>query len=192
MRPNRHRHDPQKSLVGFQVGDVRYAVPIAVVREIISPLPLVSLPHAPAQVAGVTHYRGDVIPVLDLRVRFGLQAAAPTRRTKWLVVVSAEQLVALIVDAVTEVFGTPGSALAPAPPLGQGEDARSIAGVTRYDGGLVFVLDTFRFKDVAAPSLPAVRAASILPAGGPLEHEAHKSGPPPAPAGPDPRRRGAT
>ncbi|MDP9001246.1 MAG: chemotaxis protein CheW [Myxococcota bacterium] len=61
----------------------------------------------------------------------------------------SRRLVAMVVDAVTEVFGTAGAVLRPAPPLGGGEDVRGIAGVTTHDGGLVFVLDTTRLRDLA-------------------------------------------
>jgi|HubBroStandDraft_2_1064218.scaffolds.fasta_scaffold32953_3 purine-binding chemotaxis protein CheW len=163
MRPHRHRHDPSKNLVGFLIGDVSYAVPIALVREIANPLDIVSLPHAPPSVVGVAHYRGEIIPVLDLRVRFGLPAVQTTRKTKWIVVMSVDRLVAIVVDAVTDVFGTAGGELAPAPPLGGGEDLRGIAGVTTYEGGMVFVLDSTRFKD-AAGSVGELRAGPLLAA----------------------------
>lgn len=80
----RHRHDPFKDLVGFLVGDVMYAVRIDVVREIVNPLEIVDLPRAPSSVKGVADYRGDVVPVIDLRERFGLPPAS-TRKTKWVV-----------------------------------------------------------------------------------------------------------
>jgi purine-binding chemotaxis protein CheW len=151
MRPHRHRHDPSKTLVGFLVGDVTYAVPIAMVREIANPLETVALPHAPPAVVGVAHYRGEVIPVLDMRVRFGGSSAQTTRKTKWIVVLSVDRQVALVVDAVTDVFGTSGAELTPAPPLGGGEDLRSITGVTTHEGRMVFVLDGTRFKDMTSP-----------------------------------------
>src|SRR5690606_25772352 len=78
------RHDPSKNLVGFQVGDVLYAVRIEAVREIVNPLEIVALPSAPRAVRGVADYRGVVVPVLDLRERFGL-LPAESRRTKWIV-----------------------------------------------------------------------------------------------------------
>jgi len=72
----RQRHDPSKSLVGFFVGNVHYAVPIGRVREISNPLEMVPLPHAPHAVIGVADYRGEVVPVVDLRMRFGMDPAA--------------------------------------------------------------------------------------------------------------------
>jgi purine-binding chemotaxis protein CheW len=154
----RHRHDPSKDFVGFLVGDVEYAVAIARVKEIANPLEIVALPHAPKAVIGVADYRGEVLPVIDLRLRFGLPAAEVTRRTKWMVVDVTGRLVALVVDGVTEVFGTAGAEVRPAPPL-PGDDMRGIAGVSHHGGGLVFVLDLGRLRDVTDP----VRLPSELP-----------------------------
>ena len=135
----RHRHDPSKDLVGFLVGDVMYAVRIDVVREIVNPLGVVELPRAPKTVKGVADYRGEVVPVIDLRERFGLPAVPTSRKTKWIVLdvgaaigarrrasppsISGGRYAALVVDAVTEVFGLGGGELRPAPPLGAGDDA---------------------------------------------------------------------
>jgi purine-binding chemotaxis protein CheW len=172
MEPHRQRHDPSKSLVGFVVGEVNYAVPIARVREIANPLPIVNLPHAPHAVCGVSDYRGDVVPVVDLRVRFGLPSAPRTRRTKWIIVDVSERFVALVVDGVTEVFGTGGADLRPAPALGGGEDMRGIAGVITHAGNLVFVLDTARLRDLTEPlvaqgSISPPPSLSLLPKGAP-------------------------
>jgi len=147
----RQRHDPSKSLVGFRVGDVRYAVPIDRVREIVNPSAVVSLPHPPPGVIGVADYRDDIIPIVDLRMRFGLGRTSATRKTKWIVVDVAGRNVALVVDSVTGVFGTGGAALRPAPSLGAGDDARGIAAATNYGGALVFVLDTVRLREITQP-----------------------------------------
>lgn len=153
MLGHRQRHDPSKSLVGFVVGEVRYAVPIARVKEISNPLAIVPLPHAPPAVVGVAEYRGEIVPVVELRVRFGLSPADVTRRTKWIIVGVDDRVVALVVDAVTDVFGTGGTDLRPAPALGSGDDVRGIVGVTNQGGTLVFVLDTSRLRDLMSPLL---------------------------------------
>jgi purine-binding chemotaxis protein CheW len=147
----RHRHDPSKSLVGCIVGDVHYAFPIARVKEIANALEVVPLPHAPPEIVGVADYRGEVVPVIDLRTRFGLPLADRTRKSKWIVVDVAGRPAALIVDAVTDVFGTGGTDLRPTPLLGGGDDLRGIAGVTNHGGNLVFVLDTARLRDLTEP-----------------------------------------
>jgi purine-binding chemotaxis protein CheW len=151
----RHRPDPQKSLVGFVVGDVNYAIDIAKVREIVNPIEVTPLPHTPSEVVGVADHRGEVLTVIDLRVRFdraGGRAAGfapkPSRTTKWVVVELGDHRVALVVDGVTEVFGTGGEELRPAPNVGGKRDLRGIAGVATHDGALTFVLDVGRFAEI--------------------------------------------
>lgn len=166
----RLRHDPSKSLVGFLVGEVHYAVPVGRVKEITNPMPLVELPHAPASVAGVADLRGELCAVVDLRQRFGLSPSIRTRKTKWIVVDVETQRAALVVDAVTEVFGTGGTDLRTPPALGGGDQARGIAGVTSHSGTLVFVLDTTRIRELVDPIAPqgvlsAAPRASALPSG---------------------------
>ena len=155
------RPDPQKSLVGFAVGDVAYAIPIADVREIVNPLLLTELPHAPASVVGVADHRGDVIPVVDLRVRFGLRALSDRQRSKWILVHVDGRLIGLVVDRVLDVFGTSGAEVRPPPALGGGEETRGILGVTMYDGMLTFVLDVSRFDELVRP----IEQAGLLPGG---------------------------
>lgn len=149
--PHKARPDPQKSLVGFAVGDVAYAVPIGDVREIVNPLVLTELPHAPKAVVGVADHRGDVIAVVDLRLRFGLPALTERQRSKWILVQVEGRLIGLVVDRVLDVFGTSGAEIRPPPSLGGGEDARGILGVTNHDGGLTFVLDVSRFDEIVRP-----------------------------------------
>ncbi len=149
MQPARHRTDRTKNLVGFVVGDVRYAVDILRVREILNPLPTVTLPHAPPAVVGVADHRGQVVPVIDLRRRFGLGAKDATRRTKWVVVQVERGSAALVVDAVTDVFGAAEPDHRGIPELGVGDAARGILAVYKYEDALVFVLDVDR---VAAPA----------------------------------------
>jgi purine-binding chemotaxis protein CheW len=149
LRPQRPRHDAERSLVGFVVGDVTYAVEIASVREIVAPLAITALPHTPPAVAGVADHRGEVVPVVDLRTRFGLGPRSwGDRRVKWILVDVGGRTVGLVVDGVTEVFGASLGELRPAPELGGGEDARGIASVTTHAAQLVFVLDVTRFKSL--------------------------------------------
>lgn len=167
----RYRHDPSKNLVGFLVGPVMYAVRIDLVREIVNPLEVVALPRAPKTVRGVADYRGLVVPVIDLRERFGLPREDASRKTKWVVLdVSGAGLgprqhegaryAALVVDAVTDVFGYGADGVRPAPPLGEGDELRGIEGVTTVGVGakerLVFVLDSRAFDALASAVLDDV------------------------------------
>ncbi len=147
------RPDSQKSLVGFVVGDIAYAVPIASVREIVNPVPLSELPHAPAAIAGVADHRGEIVPIIDLRMRFGLAPFSDPRKSKWILIEVEGRGVGLAVDRVTEVFGKGGLEIKPPPTLGTGDDLRGIAGVTTHDGSLIFVLEVSQF-DVLTRHIP--------------------------------------
>src|SRR5450432_1931653 len=140
------RSDPQKSLVGFVVGDIAYAVPIASVREIVNPVPLAELPHAPASVAGVADHRGEIVPIIDLRVRFGLPPLGDSRKSKWILIEVEGRGVGLAVDRVSEVFGKGVTEIKPPPALGAGDELRGISGVTTHDGALTFVLEVGQFE----------------------------------------------
>jgi purine-binding chemotaxis protein CheW len=145
----RRRTDRSKNLVGFRIAGVSYAVDILRVREIINPLPIVPIPHAPPAVLGVSDHRGEVVPILDVRRRFGLPPADLSRKGKWIVVELGDRLVGLVVDSVTEVFGAGPADQRSVPSIGVGDSARGIAAVYAYHEELVFVLDVDRIAAVA-------------------------------------------
>jgi purine-binding chemotaxis protein CheW len=102
----------------------------------------------------VADHRGEIVPVVELRVRFGLPALSDPRRGKWILIDVTGRGVALCVDRVTEVFGTSGADLKPAPALGSGDDLRGIAGVVSRNEGLTFVLDVGEFDVLTSPISP--------------------------------------
>lgn len=153
---------PERQLVLFGVGSVVYGLPIERVREVVNPMEIIPLPHAPSSVIGVTDHRGEVIPVIDLRTRFGLDANPnldALRRRKWIMVdlgdAGSPRPIAAVVDTVHNVYMTR-EALRPAPPLGGGEDRRGILGVLgrgkdSADGMMIFVLDLSRLRALIEP-----------------------------------------
>lgn len=147
----RRRPDPRKSLVGFIVGHVRYAVPITAVKEIVTPTLLTALPRVSDSVSGVADHRGEVVPIVNLRARFGLGPLEEDHKSKWILVDVRGKTVGLAVDQVTDVFGTGGEDLKPAPALGEGHDVRGIIGVTHQGEYLTFVLDVDGFHALVAP-----------------------------------------
>lgn len=138
---SRRRGNQNKSLVGFLIADVHYAIDIARVREIINPLPMVPLMHVPPSVLGVADHRGEVLPVVDVRQRFGLPPLDDPRRTKWIIVNQEPHLVGLVVDGVTDVFGPSEPEQRGVPRLGVGDRERGVTAVFAYAGALVFVID---------------------------------------------------
>lgn len=116
-------------LCAFRVGSEEYVVDIQRIREVVHPLPIRPVPRAPEFVEGVMNLRGEVIPVVDVRRRFGLPAAPHTRKTKYLVAHVAGRVLALVVDAVLEVVRIPRSAIRPAPPPSGSAAPRLFLGV---------------------------------------------------------------
>ncbi len=162
---------PERKLVLFGVGTVLYGLPIERVREVVNPLEVIPLPHAPEAIVGVTDHRGEVVPVIDLRTRFGLPRnddPDARRRTKWIMVdvgePGAPRPAAVVVDAVHNVHMTR-EPLKPPPPLGGGEGARGILGVIGRvgDAGLIFVLDLGRLRALVEPLDLAEAAPEVSP-----------------------------
>ena len=125
--------DPLAQLCTFRIAGEDYALDIMRVREIIHPQPITPVPRAPAFVEGVFRLRGDVIPVIDVRKRFGLPATPATRKSRFLVVNVAGRRIALIVDEVREVLRLPRSEIRPAPALGAPGGPRFFLGVCGGD-----------------------------------------------------------
>ena len=148
MAFSQRRGDRSKNLVGFTVGDVHYAVDILRVKEIVTPRDIVPIPHPPPAVLGVSDHRGEVVPVIDLRRRFGLPSLGSGRRTKWVFVGVDERRVALVVDSVTEVFAAGPQDQRAVPEMGMGDQERGIGAVYSYSDHLVFVLDVERIAAV--------------------------------------------
>ncbi len=150
----RSQLDPNKNLVGFTIGPARYAIGVELVRQIVNPMATTPLPHMPAAIVGVAEHRGAVIVVVDLRVHFGLPAET-TRRTKWILIELRAELVGIVVDAVTGVFGASSDHVRPAPALGANDEQRGVTGVASQEGKMVFLLDAARLHDIARPVMAA-------------------------------------
>ncbi len=139
----------ENQIVVFELGSEYFGVNIAGVQSIIKLQPITQLPHAPGFVEGVTNLRGNVLPVIDLRKRFGLDAQKADKHSR-IMVVSVEQTeVGMIVDGVTEVLTVPEQAIEPAPTLTTTLDSSFIAGIAKLDASegnqrLVILLDLGR------------------------------------------------
>jgi purine-binding chemotaxis protein CheW len=121
-------------LCTFRVAGEDYAVDVMRVREIITPLPITPVPRAPPFVEGVIRLRGEVVPVLDLRRRFGLPPGTPGRKSRFVIVHVAGRRIGLVVDEVCEVVRVPRSDLRPAPRLVGQDGPRFFVGVCGGEG----------------------------------------------------------
>lgn len=135
---------PGKHLV-FGLGDEDFGAHIRAVQEIIGIQRVTRLPGTPDHVRGVINLRGRVIPVIDLRLKFGLPARADTDKTCIIVMniesASGVSTVGVIVDTVTEVVDLTSEQLDLPPSLGAGAETEFIAAVGKIDKRVLIVLD---------------------------------------------------
>ena len=134
----------ERQLVVFQLDDEFYGVDIARVHEIIRLQSVTRVPRTPAFVEGVINLRGKIIPVVDLRKRFGLPSGDKTRASRIVVVEIDDQVVGIIVDGVSEVLRVSEATIEPPSPVVAGVDSEFIHGIAKLPERLVILLDLNR------------------------------------------------
>ena len=132
--------DAELQLVVFKLGKEQYGIEIRSVREIIRMQEIRHIPRMPEFVEGVLNLRGNVIPVVDLRKRFGLTSIEITSDTRILVAEVEGREVGAIVDAVTEVMRIPVNAIDDPSTFASGETG-CFLGIAKLEGRLVVLLD---------------------------------------------------
>lgn len=124
----------------FQLDDEEYGVEILKVREINGLLDITKVPQTPDFVEGVINLRGKVIPVIDLRTKFGLPRAEYNEQT-CIIVVDVGMMMGIIVDTVSEVNDIPSNAIEPPPNLGCSVDTDFILGMGKVKDEVKILLD---------------------------------------------------
>jgi purine-binding chemotaxis protein CheW len=133
--------DHEEQLVIFTLGAESYGVSIEAVNTIIRFPTITRVPNSAMAILGVINLRGRIIPVVDLRTRFGLQATEASKATRVVVVEHQDLLVGLLVDAVTETLRLSTSAIEPLSSLVVSVDARYLRGVGKVKDRLIILLD---------------------------------------------------
>ena len=132
----------------FTMANEEYGIGILKIKEIIGMMPITSVPQTPAFVKGVINLRGKVIPVVDLRLRFGMEANDYTERTCIIVVEITGQsgtvMIGIVVDSVSEVLNIKGEEIEDTPAFGTKLDTDYIFGMAKMEGGVKILLDIDR------------------------------------------------
>ncbi len=131
-------------LVIFKLADEYYGLDVGTVDSIIKMQVTTIIPHAFDYVEGVTNLRGTVLPVVDLRTRFGMEQAAFTKNTRVVVVMTGSDLVGLVVDAVTEVLHISQKSIEPPSFFVASLDSAYIVGIAKMKDRLITLLDLDR------------------------------------------------
>lgn len=128
-------------LVSFVVGSEEFAVPILSVHEINRMMEITRVPQSPPFVEGVINLRGKIIPVVDLRKRFGMVASEQTSEHRIVVVEVSRRVIGFTVDRVNEVLRIPASIVEPPPPMIASIDSEYVQSVGKLEDRLLILLD---------------------------------------------------
>ena len=128
-------------LVSFRLADEEYGVEITKVREIILMGEITQVPQTPAYVKGLINLRSAVIPVIDLRIRFGMPEGELAPESRIMVIKVGSKTIGIVVDAVNEVLRVSTDQIAPPPPAVASLDAEYLTGLVRLEEQLLILLD---------------------------------------------------
>ena len=150
----------------FSLAGEEYGVDILAVREIRSWSRVTRIPQTPDYVLGVLNLRGAIVPIMDLRLRFGLERESYDDSTVMIIVAIAERLFGIVVDAVSDVVDIEQSAIKPVPDMGTVVDTRYLKGLATHVERMVMLLDVeklMRPEDVETldAALPAVQDVEV-------------------------------
>ena len=134
-------NDPEIQLVTFRLKDETYGINVMQVQEVLRVAEIAPVPGAPHYVLGIINLRGNVVTVIDTRIRFGLPQAEIDDLSRIIVIESEAQVVGILVDSVAEVVDLHASEIDSAPNVGNEESSRYIQGVASRDNNLLIVVD---------------------------------------------------
>lgn len=138
-------------IVGFRLAGEEYGIDIMCVQEIILPGAMTELPQVPDFIRGLINLRGSIIPVIDLRMRFGLKVTAPTDESRVIVTEVGNRTVGIVVDAVSEVLRISSSQIDPPSTIGTVEQAY-IKGLVKLEQKLLILLEIESLLEQEIPS----------------------------------------
>jgi purine-binding chemotaxis protein CheW len=140
--------DREGKYLTFTLDREEYGIGILKIKEIIGMMPVTAVPQTPEYVKGVINLRGKVIPVVDLRLRFGMDSMEYNERTCIIVVEikgqSGNVLIGTVVDSVSEVLNIKGKDIEDTPTFGSKLNTDYILGMAKMEGGVKILLDIDR------------------------------------------------
>ena len=137
--PGEENMDDVVQLVGFMIGDEEFSVPILSIQEIIKPIEWTRVPRTPEYVLGVFNLRGTVIPLIDLRKKFGLQSEKMTDNTRFMVMKNHSETAGFVIDRLTEAIRLKKHEIGPAPETAM-QEKTMIEGVGKQDDKILTIL----------------------------------------------------
>ncbi len=143
--PVKNMADKEGKYLTFSLAGEEYGIGILKVKEIIGMMPITTVPRTPGFLKGVINLRGKVIPVVDLRLKFGMEEMSYTERTCIIVAemqgISGSIQMGIVVDSVSEVLNIKGMDVEETPAFGAKLDTDYILGMAKMNGGVKILLD---------------------------------------------------
>lgn len=134
-----------QQVVTFRVGDEHFAADVLAVERVLRHVAPMPVPNLPSWMEGVLEYQSRVVPVIDLRRRFGLEAeGCPAAGARIIVFRAGDEWLGALVDAVLEVVNIDPAQLSPPPPLFRGLKAEYVRGLLHRDGRMIILLEMTR------------------------------------------------
>jgi len=133
--------DPVLQWVTFRLDNETYGINVMQVQEVLRYTEIAPVPGAPPYVLGIINLRGNVVTVIDTRLRFGLQQTETTDQTRIVIIETENQVVGIMVDAVAEVVYLRQSEIETTPNVGNDETAKFIQGVCHKNKELLILVD---------------------------------------------------
>lgn len=133
----------------FRLGTEEYGIEILRVQEIRGYSAITAIPGTPRHVKGVMNLRGTVVPVIDLRARFGMPETEYDKFTVIIVVNVSSKILGIVVDAVSDVLNIAAAEISPAPEFGQDVSTTFLSGMAKNDGRLIALLEIERIAGTA-------------------------------------------
>lgn len=128
-------------IVCFKIGDEEYGIEILKVQEIYKLPQITRLPKAAPHVLGVIDFRGKVMPIIDLKKKFGIEDGDSYDNGRAIVVDIKGKRVGLAIDSVSHVIKVDSGDIEPPPPIVKGISGRYIIGIAKVDNGFIIILD---------------------------------------------------
>ncbi|MFY9174401.1 MAG: chemotaxis protein CheW [Peptococcia bacterium] len=129
-----------KQFVVFKLADEEYGIDIMGVQEIIVPVPLTKIPNVPEYFSGVFNLRGDIIPLIDMRKRFGLAAIEDNDEAR-IVVLGLEKPIGILVDSIHEVLMIDEDGIENSEDINSAISQEFISGIAKKDQRLIILLN---------------------------------------------------
>ncbi|MCA0400626.1 MAG: chemotaxis protein CheW [Proteobacteria bacterium] len=148
-----------RQFISFRVGEEEFAIDIMAVREIKGWSETTTLPNQPEYLLGILNLRGTIVPIVDLRCRFGMGLTTASRSHVVIIAAVQERIVGLLVDAVSDILTVAASTIRPIPDVERQDGGQFLSGIIAVEDQMVILLSLVALFDKAVTALPTNLAA---------------------------------